>query len=82
MTKEAAQEFIDAYFAGFPKVRGFIDRTLDQARASGVVKNTRSGRRRLVPELNSRNGQIRSAAERVTVNMPTRGRRPTSSRRP
>jgi DNA polymerase-1 len=31
------------------------------------------GRRRLVPELNSRNGQIRSAAERVTVNMPIQG---------
>ena len=72
VTKDAAQEFIDAYFAGFPRVRGFIDRTLDQARASGVVK-TLFGRRRLVPELNSRNGQIRSAAERVTVNMPIQG---------
>ncbi len=72
VTKEAAQEFIDAYFAGFPQVRGFIELTLDQARASGVVK-TLFGRRRLVPELNSRNGQIRSAAERVTVNMPIQG---------
>jgi DNA polymerase-1 len=72
VTKEAAQEFIDAYFAGFPRVRGFIDRTLDRARETGVVK-TLFGRRRLVPELNSRNGQIRSAAERVTVNMPIQG---------
>jgi DNA polymerase I len=72
VTKEAAQAFIDAYFAGFPRVRGFIDRILDQARASGVVK-TLFGRRRLVPELNSRNGQIRAAAERVTVNMPIQG---------
>src|SRR5688572_4936750 len=72
VTKDAAQEFIDAYFAGFPRVRGFIDRTLDQARASGVVKNL-FGRRRLVPELNSRNGQLRSAAEPVTVNMPIQG---------
>jgi DNA polymerase-1 len=72
VTKEAAQEFIDAYFAGFPRVRGFIDRTLDRAREAGVVK-TLFGRRRLVPELNSRNGQIRSAAERVTVNMPIQG---------
>src|SRR5207249_5382746 len=38
VTKEAAQEFIDAYFAGFPRVRAFIDRTLDQGRESGVVK--------------------------------------------
>ena len=72
VTKEAAQAFIDAYFAGFPKVRIFIDDTLRRARETGVVK-TMFGRRRLVPELNSRNGQIRSAAERVTVNMPIQG---------
>src|SRR5262249_49858386 len=69
---QAAQEFIDAYFAGFPRVRVFIDRTLEAARASGVVK-TMYGRRRLVPELTSRNGQIRSAAERVAVNLPIQG---------
>jgi len=72
VTKEAAQEFIEAYFAGFPRVRGFIEDTLQRARESGVVK-TMFGRRRLVPELNSRNGQIRAAAERVTVNMPIQG---------
>ena len=72
VTKEAAQEFIDAYFAGFPRVRGFIEETLQRARETGVVK-TMFGRRRLVPELNSRNGQIRAAAERETVNMPIQG---------
>src|SRR5262245_54358561 len=72
VTPEAAQQFIDAYFAGFPRVRAFIDRTLDQGRATGVVK-TMFGRRRLVPELNSRNYQIRSAAERMAVNMPIQG---------
>jgi DNA polymerase-1 len=70
--QQAAQEFIDAYFAGFPAVRGFIDRTLAEARATGVVR-TMTGRRRLVPELLSRNGMIRSAAERETVNMPIQG---------
>ncbi|MDH4064300.1 MAG: DNA polymerase I, partial [Acidobacteriota bacterium] len=68
----AAQQFIDAYFAGFPRVREFIDRTLDEARRSGVVK-TMFGRRRLVPEVTSRNGQIRAGAERVAVNMPIQG---------
>ena len=58
VTQQAAQAFIDAYFAGFPRVRGFIDTTLAQARETGVVK-TMFGRRRLVPELTSRNGQIR-----------------------
>jgi DNA polymerase-1 len=72
VTPQEAQEFIDAYFAGFPRVRAFIDRTLAEARASGVVK-TLFGRRRLVPELNSTNGQIRSATERIAVNLPIQG---------
>jgi DNA polymerase-1 len=70
--QQAAQEFIDAYFAGFPAVRAFIERTLVEARATGVVR-TMTGRRRLMPELLSTNGQIRAAAERETVNMPIQG---------
>lgn len=72
VSQQAAQQFIEAYFAGFPRVRGFIDQTLADARESGVVR-TMFGRRRPVPELTSRNGQIRSAAERVAVNMPIQG---------
>ncbi len=70
--QQAAQEFIDAYFAGFPAVRAFIDRTLADARTTGVVK-TMTGRRRLVPEILSKNGQVRAAAEREAVNMPIQG---------
>jgi DNA polymerase-1 len=72
VTQQAAQAFIDAYFAGFPRVRTFIDKTLEDARVSGFVQ-TIFGRRRPVPELTSRNGMIRSAAERVAVNMPIQG---------
>jgi DNA polymerase I len=72
VTQAAAQAFIDAYFAGFPAVRQFIDDLLEHGRQTGVVK-TMFGRRRLVPELNSRNGQIRGAAERVAVNLPIQG---------
>ncbi len=72
VTQQAAQDFINAYFAGFPAVRAFIDDLLTTARESGVVK-TMFGRRRLVPELTSRNGQIRGAAERVAVNLPIQG---------
>jgi DNA polymerase-1 len=72
VSQQAAQEFIDAYFAGFPGVRQFIDRTLEQARRTGYVE-TMFGRRRLVPDLTSRNGQMRQAAERVAVNMPIQG---------
>ena len=53
-------------------MRGFIDRTLDEARRTGVVK-TMFGRRRLVPDLASRNGQIRGRAEREAVNLPIQG---------
>jgi DNA polymerase-1 len=70
--QQDAQAFIDAYFDGFPDVRAYIDRTIAEARESGVVR-TITGRRRLVPELGSRNGQVRAAAERETVNMPIQG---------
>jgi DNA polymerase-1 len=72
VTQEAAQQFIDAYFAGFPRVRSFIDRTLEEARRTGVVQ-TMAGRRRLVPNLTSRNFQMRAQAEREAVNMPIQG---------
>jgi DNA polymerase-1 len=72
VTQEAAQEFIDAYFTGFPRVRAFIDSTLEEARITGVVR-TMFGRRRLVPNLTSRNFQMRSQAEREAVNMPIQG---------
>jgi DNA polymerase I len=70
--REEAQSFIDAYFAGFPSVRAFIDGIIEEGRHTGVVK-TMFGRRRLVPDLNNRNGQVRGAAERAAVNMPIQG---------
>jgi DNA polymerase-1 len=72
VTPQAAQSVIDAYFAGFPSVRDYIDSTVEDARRTGMVK-TMFGRRRLVPELNSRNGQERAAAERAAVNHPIQG---------
>ena len=69
---QEAQAFIDAYFAGYPQVRGFLARIVEEARETGEVR-TMFGRRRLVPELGSRNGRIRAAAERATVNMPIQG---------
>ena len=72
VTQQAAQAFIDAYFEGFPGVRRYIDGTLERARATGMV-TTMLGRRRLVPDLNNRNGQVRARAERETVNLPIQG---------
>jgi DNA polymerase-1 len=72
VSRQEAQAFIDAYFAGFPAVRAFIDGLLARARETGVVK-TLFGRRRLVPDLNNKNGQLRGRAEREAVNMPIQG---------
>jgi DNA polymerase-1 len=72
VTPAVAQQFIDAYFGGFPRVRGFIDQTIEQAREKGYVE-TMFGRRRMVPELRSRNNQIRMGSERMTVNFPIQG---------
>jgi DNA polymerase-1 len=72
VTRQEAQAFIDAYFAGYPAVRAFIDNLLARARETGVVK-TMFGRRRLVPDLNNRNFQLRGEAERKAVNFPIQG---------
>jgi DNA polymerase I len=72
VTQQAAQEFINAYFAGFPAVRAFIDNLLASARETGVVK-TMFGRRRLAPDLNNRNQQLRARAEREATNLPIQG---------
>jgi DNA polymerase-1 len=70
--RQEAQAFIDAYFAGFPAVRAFLDGLLATARETSVVK-TMFGRRRLVPDVNSRNFQLRGEAERRAVNFPIQG---------
>ena len=72
VSRQEAQEFIDAYFAGFPEVRRFLDKTVEDAKQTGVVK-TMFGRRRLMPDLNSRNFQIRGEAERRALNFPIQG---------
>jgi DNA polymerase-1 len=72
VTTEAAKEFIAAYFAGFPAVRAYLDGTIAEAKAKGFV-STLYGRRRSVPDILSRNGMLRSGAERIAVNMPIQG---------
>src|SRR4029078_2335230 len=70
--KEEAQEFIDAYLERFPKVREFIEKTIERAREEGHVP-TLFGRIRRVPELRSRQFQTRSLGERLAVNMVIQG---------
>ncbi|HTU69204.1 MAG TPA: DNA polymerase I [Candidatus Baltobacteraceae bacterium] len=67
-----AREITEAYFARFPSVRAYIDRTLEEARELGYV-STILGRRRYMPALSSSNYMLRSAAEREATNAPLQG---------
>ena len=70
--QKEAKRFIDAYFARYVGVRGFIDRTLEQARRDGFVRNL-FGRKRPIPDLLSKNPNLRGFAERTAVNTPLQG---------
>jgi len=70
-TKEAKQ-FIEAYFEKYSGVRAFIDRTLDQARRDMKV-TTLFGRVRPIPDIHSKNFNLRGFAERTAVNTPLQG---------
>jgi DNA polymerase-1 len=67
-----AKQFINAYFERYGGVRTFIDRTLDEARREGKVK-TLFGRVRPIPDINSKNANLRGFAERTAVNTPLQG---------
>ena len=67
-----ARQFIDAYFQKYSGVRGFIDKTLEEVRGSGKVK-TLFGRVRPIPDINSKNTNLRGFAERTAVNTPLQG---------
>ncbi len=70
--QKEAERFIGAYFDRYPQVRGFIDDTLAAARKSGMVR-TLLGRLRRLPDINSKNFQVRMEAERQAMNTPVQG---------
>ena len=70
--QEEAQEFIDRYLEGFPKVKEFIDSTIERAREEGHV-STLFGRIRRIPELRARQWTTRSLGERLAVNTVIQG---------
>jgi len=67
-----AKRFIEAYFEKYRGVRAFIDRTLEETRRDGRVK-TLFGRVRPIPDINSKNFNLRGFAERTAVNTPLQG---------
>jgi DNA polymerase-1 len=72
ITREEARAFIDTYFERFAGVRAFLDEQVEKAREMGYVE-TLLGRRRYVPELRSRNWNVRQFGERVARNTPIQG---------
>jgi DNA polymerase I len=72
ISRAEAKEITTAYFARFPDVRSYIERTIEEGRRNGYVA-TILGRRRYMPGLVSGNYMLRAAAEREATNAPLQG---------
>ena len=67
-----AKELIDGYFRSYPHIKEYIEAAIEKARQDGYV-STMMGRKRMLPEINSRNAVVRGYAERNAVNAPIQG---------
>jgi len=72
ISNSEGKEMIDQYFERFPGIKRYIEDTIDFAKEHGYVK-TLMGRRRYIPDINSRNWNVRGFAERTAINMPIQG---------
>lgn len=72
ISRRDAQEYIDAYFARYPGVLNYMEKTRADAHANGYVE-TLMGRRLYVPNINSKNNALRAASERAAINAPLQG---------
>ncbi len=70
--RSEAKKIIEDYFANFPAISSYIEDTLTAARENGYVE-TIFGRRRYLPDINSRNATVRALAERNAINAPIQG---------
>jgi DNA polymerase-1 len=69
---DEAQEFIDAYFASFPRIKEYLERQVARATADGFTE-TILGRRRYLPELQASNPRVRDMGRRMALNAPIQG---------
>jgi len=69
---DEAQEIIDGYFEGFPKIKEYLRAQVDRARLDGFTE-TLLGRRRYIPELTSGNRRLQALGERQALNAPIQG---------
>lgn len=72
LTVDEGKKFIETYFERYPGVKGYLEKTKEEARRDGYV-STLFGRRRYLPDITSNNDRARAAAERAAVNMPVQG---------
>lgn len=72
IARAEAKKLIDGYFATYPHIREYLEKSVEKARSLGYAE-TRLGRRRYLPDINSRNATVRSYAERNAVNAPVQG---------
>jgi DNA polymerase-1 len=72
ISRQEAQEFINAYFAAYSGISYYMLHIKDQARRQGFV-TTLLGRKRSIPELHAANAALRGAGERMAINMPIQG---------
>ncbi|MCI2082589.1 MAG: DNA polymerase I [Bacteroidales bacterium] len=70
--RSESKEFIESYFAKYPKVKEFIHTQIESAKENGYAE-TIFGRKRYLPDINSRNQTVRGLAERNAVNAPIQG---------
>ena len=72
ISRKDAKEYIDTYFKQFPGVQDYIDAIIREAKETGFVE-TMFHRRRYLPDINARNFNLRSFAERTAMNTPIQG---------
>ena len=72
VTRWEARDYIDSYLANYQGVKAYMKKVVEDARECGFTQ-TMYGRRRYIPELKSSNFNVRSGAERMTLNTPIQG---------
>ncbi|MBR6776289.1 MAG: DNA polymerase I [Clostridia bacterium] len=72
VTRKEASEYINTYFARYPKIKEYLDSCKENAKEAGYV-TTLFGRRRNIPELRSPKANLRAFGERVAMNTPIQG---------
>lgn len=72
ISEEKAREYIEQYFQRFPKVKEYVERTIEEATRNGYVR-TIFGRKRPLPELLSSNKMVREFGKRAAINAPVQG---------